>query len=404
VRVSLQTKAKITSRVTGIQKLEKKLAAPLRVLAAPAFKTAHLNPYCSLLYAEMERLGAQVKEFSIYRVFPRRFDILHVHWPEFFISQKNFFKAFLGSILLLWECKWGRWLGARIVWTAHNTYSHNRTHPRSERLFWRAFTRLVDGFICLSEQGFREIRHAHLALQGLPSLVIPHGHYRGEYQRDLDRSEARSRLGLPADAKVLLFFGTIAPYKNVIGLIRVFQELPDSKLRLIVAGTCADPVLKAGIIDAAREDARISLRLDFVPGNEVQVYFQASDLVVLPFVEIFNSGSALLALSFDRPLLAPHLGSIPELQRQVGAGWIRTYGGEVSVRVLRDAMRWSITEKREPEAPLEPMGWEPIAAATLDFFLALRTGAPKGAPQQETEGTKRESANGRQALAPERQR
>ena len=44
----------------------------------------------------------------------------------------------------------------------------------------------------------------------------------------------------------------------------------------------------------------------FVPDGEVQHYLLAADAVVLPFKEILTSGSAMLALSFGRPVVAPH--------------------------------------------------------------------------------------------------
>jgi len=39
----------------------------------------------------------------------------------------------------------------------------------------------------------------------------------------------------------------------------------------------------------------------------------ASDWVILPYQNILNSGSALLGLSFGRPMIVPQKGSLPEL-------------------------------------------------------------------------------------------
>jgi beta-1,4-mannosyltransferase len=40
---------------------------------------------------------------------------------------------------------------------------------------------------------------------------------------------------------------------------------------------------------------------------------RAADLIALPYKEILNSGSAILALSFDRPILVPAAGALAEL-------------------------------------------------------------------------------------------
>ena len=55
------------------------------------------------------------------------------------------------------------------------------------------------------------------------------------------------------------------------------------------------------------------------------MFFSAADLVVLPFSDIMHSGSAILALSFNKPVLVPARGALPELQTRVGAAWVQTY-------------------------------------------------------------------------------
>jgi glycosyltransferase involved in cell wall biosynthesis len=58
---------------------------------------------------------------------------------------------------------------------------------------------------------------------------------------------------------------------------------------------------------------RIEIRDALVPDDELQVYFNACDVVALPFRKVLNSGSLLLAMSFGCPVAAPRLGSIPEV-------------------------------------------------------------------------------------------
>jgi glycosyltransferase involved in cell wall biosynthesis len=60
----------------------------------------------------------------------------------------------------------------------------------------------------------------------------------------------------------------------------------------------------------AGTDIRIHSRL--IAADEMQVYFNASDVVALPFRKILNSGSMLLAMSFGRCVVAPRAGSLPE--------------------------------------------------------------------------------------------
>ena len=82
------------------------------------------------------------------------------------------------------------------------------------------------------------------------------------------------------------------------------------------------------------------LHLRSVPVEDVQAHFAAADLVVLPYRKTLNSAVALLALSFDRPVLVPNAGSMAELQREVGAEWVLIYEGSEGALTgndLRDA-------------------------------------------------------------------
>src|SRR5439155_7733548 len=85
-------------------------------------------------------------------------------------------------------------------------------------------------------------------------------------------------------------------------------------------------------------DPRIRYHLDFVDADAAQVFFRAADLVVQPYREILNSGTALLALSFDRPVLVPRHGAGVDLATEFGLPWVTTYEGELDPDTLRRAL------------------------------------------------------------------
>ena len=97
--------------------------------------------------------------------------------------------------------------------------------------------------------------------------------------------------------------------------------------------------------------------------------------MVFPYSEILNSGSAILALSYDRPIAVPNLGALPELRRMVGDRWVLGYEGEIDGRILADALAWAENTARPPRAPLEPLDWPAIGGKTLDAYRqVLRNG------------------------------
>jgi glycosyltransferase involved in cell wall biosynthesis len=342
----------------------------MRVLIFPSDGPKIDNPYCDLLYRNMERLGVVPLAFTPLRAIAGRYDIFHLHWPEYYLGQR-FLKALVGSAGLLLLVQWLRLRGTRIVWTAHNLRSHKRFYPKAEPWFWQVFTRMLDGFIGLSEASVSEARATFPALRSVPSSVIPHGDYRDSYPMTITGPDARRNLGIAADESVILFFGGISAYKNVPHLAEIFRRAVLQHATLVIAGSAASPEDERCLRAAVAGTQNIQLHIRRIPKEEVQVFFAAADLVVLPFLEIMNSGSAILALTFDRPVLVPARGSLPELQKRVGADWVRTYSGDLDVRELVTGLAWSRTTRRDSSPNLKDFNWGRIARETLSVYTQL---------------------------------
>lgn len=341
----------------------------MRILIFPRDIRRSDNPYGELLYRDMPRFGIEADRFSLWRAFWGRYDIFHLHWPEYYLNR-CLLKALIGSLLVLFSAAWLRWRGTRILWTVHNPHSHALSHPAVEAWFWRIFTRLLDGFVSLSDSCTQWVStDARCLLQG-ESAVIPHGHYRQAYPAPIARERARHALGLTPQQTVLLFFGGVSPYKNVPHLIRTFRGAALLDTILLIAGR-ADSRHGRQVEMAAHGDQRIKLDLRRIPREEVQLLFSAADLVVLPFSDIMHSGSAILALSFNKPVLVPAQGSLPELQARVGTEWVRTYPGELTPKILAEAAGWAKSSNREPRPDLSPFDWPHIVQATVELYARL---------------------------------
>ena len=112
------------------------------------------------------------------------------------------------------------------------------------------------------------------------------------------------------------------------------------------------------------------MRFKHIGDDDLQKYFRASDLAVFPYKDILNSGSAMMALSFDVPVLVPGIGSMPELREQVGRDWVMTYQGDLSPSVLEVAKAWVLGTKRSERAH-DPFAWPGIATKTIEFYKEL---------------------------------
>jgi glycosyltransferase involved in cell wall biosynthesis len=169
---------------------------------------------------------------------------------------------------------------------------------------------------------------------------------------------------------VIAFFGLIREYKSVPHLVRTARALAGDVV-LLVAGAPQPDALAGEVRSAAAGDPRIRLSLGHVPDDEVQHYFRAADLAALPFRDITNSGSALLALGFDCPVLVPDRGAMGELQALAGAEWVRTYEGELTPALLADALGWARARRASASPTLAALDWSRIAEETHAFYRAL---------------------------------
>jgi beta-1,4-mannosyltransferase len=342
----------------------------MRVLAKPASEAGGADPYPRLLYTPMRSHGVTVDEFTAWRAIRGRYDIFHLHWPEYYIAHRNPFKAYVGSIMLLSLIFWCRFRGAKVIWTVHNLGSHNKPRPYSEEVFWKLFTRILDGYISLNRAGLELIRKRFPAMDGLPHVVIP-SIYRGAFRNTTHRLEARRLLRLPSKRPVLLFFGSLARYKGIPQLIEAFRNRRDPEAILYIVGAVVDREIGLMLSEASMEDLHIRLHLSRVTSDELELYIKASDLVVLPYSDVFNSGCALVSLALDRPVLVPEMGAMHELQEVCGPEWVRAYDGTLKGTHLEQAMNWALHGERPDYTPLDKLDWNNLAVDTLSFYHAV---------------------------------
>jgi glycosyltransferase involved in cell wall biosynthesis len=338
---------------------------PLRILAYPK---GGAHGTAGRLSAGLEARGAQVEDFTFLRALVRRFDVVHLHWPETHLRSSSWWRALGKHARLLALVLWLRARRTKVVWTLHNLEPHERDHRLSRFLFARWFPRACTHVIALTPTGLQLARARYPALRDKAAAVVPRGHYRDVYRAPPAAAEARARLGLAGDPFTMLFFGTIRPYKNVPALITAFRALPSADAQLVVAGQPMMGEQPARLVELAGADPRIRLCLRWIPDDEVPAFFGAADLVVLPFADVLNSASVLLALSLDRPVLAPRIGALPDIQRVVGSEWLLLYEGPLTAAHLARARAQVGRRDGPPAVDLSAFEWDAIVQRTLAFF------------------------------------
>lgn len=229
------------------------------------------------------------------------FNIFHIHFEYSF--PFTFFMKFLIKFLKMLDYK--------IVWTAHDIYSEYiykklRSKEKSRWLYENVdykFVHYKSNLTRVKECFDVEINNVE---------VIFHPSF--DYPNTISREEARKSLGIPSSKKVLLSFGMIKRYKGQIELIKAFEKLDKSYFCLIVGSGKNDIETTEYIKNKAKQYKDRLLFIDkYIPEDEIQIYFNASDVVVLPYTEITQSGIVPLAQSFSKPVIATDVGALSEM-------------------------------------------------------------------------------------------
>ncbi len=203
----------------------------------------------------------------------------------------------------------------RIVFICDNAIPHER------RIVDMPFTRYafdaVDGFIVMSEAVHDDLRSLLPRARHDSIRFVPHPVYEQFGALPCTREEARARLGIPADHRVLLAFGYIRAYKGLHVLIDAMPAVRAQKpTTCLIVGEFYEPrepydehVRRLGVSDAVR------FMDHYVPDGEVGVYFAAADVVVLPYTSATQSGVVQVAYGFGRPVITTAVGGLPEVVR-----------------------------------------------------------------------------------------
>jgi D-inositol-3-phosphate glycosyltransferase len=260
--------------------------------------------------------GLPAKVFRVLKYYAKLICYAATARPRVFhILWNNKFETFDRTLLMLYY----KILGKKIVLTVHNVNAGRRDLNDTfvNRLTLRIQYHLADWIFVHTEMMKRELIE-EFGVRARCVSVIPFGINNSVPNTSLTRADARERLGLGCAEKVMLFFGNIAPYKGLEYLVTAFKQLTfqDEAYRLIIAGRTTDhPAYWESIRETIRSEVdkgQILLKADFIPDDEVEVYFKAADVLVLPYRNIYQSGVLFLAYSFGLPVIASDVGSLRE--------------------------------------------------------------------------------------------
>ncbi len=301
--------------------------------------------------------------------------IFHILWP-------NKFVYFDRTLLNLYY----RCLGKTLVFTAHNINTEARDQRDSvlNRFSLRIQYSLMDHIFVHTAEMQKQLAVAYgVGAEKITSLTFPINNVTP--RTDVTRDDARLKLGIPAAEKTILFFGNIAPYKGLEDLIRALPHLRPrlGGFRVLVVGGVKKG--EENYLNSVRQliyelnvSDLVDQRVRVIPEEQVELYFKAADLLVLPYKRIFQSGVLFLSYSFGLPVVTTDAGSLRDdvIEGETGfvckkddpaslADQVDRYFKSDLFGQLESRRRWIISHANKAHS------WERLATKTREIYEGL---------------------------------
>ena len=257
------------------------------------------NTFVATLAGALRGAGAEV-DCGIDRFWnaePGAYDIIHLQWPEALIgwNSANATGEFLSRLRLRLAAL--KEAGTKIVYTRHNRKPHKLSGENIDTLTEIVETE-ADAIVHMGETSKRECLGAHPD-STVRHVVIPH-HLKDEIDFSISREEARAKLGISVDEKVMLSFGAFRHEEEIALVKETVNGLDVPNFRLL-SPLCPGDTYKGPVSD-----------------DELPAYFAAADIVFLQRVKVLNSGVLPLAYDAARVCVGPRDGNAGEILSNTG--------------------------------------------------------------------------------------
>lgn len=210
----------------------------------------------------------------------------------------------------------------KILFVCHNVFPHER-FPLD-----RFLTKMV------LKQGNYYIVQSKTDAEDLQTIIrnpvfeqTVHPTYNAFKFQNMTKKNAREKLCLKQEENVLLFFGFIREYKGLKYLIQAMPEITKKleNVRLLVVGDYTGEEQKKEykeLIYQCGVEKAVDIYDGYIPDKEVEKFFTACDLVVLPYISATQSGIVQIAFGFDKPVVVTNVGGLPDVVENGKTGYV----------------------------------------------------------------------------------
>lgn len=256
--------------------------------------------------------------------------------PDFILFRYwlPFFGASLGTIARLVKSK------TTVLALTDNIIPHEKRF--GDNILTNYFVKSNHGFITMSKTVLNDISKFSKTEN---KAYSPHPMYE-TYGKPVSKQEARKKLNLNQDDKIILFFGLIRHYKGLDFLIEAMahEEIKKQNIKLLIAGEFyEDKQPYLDLIEKHNLHSQIILHDKFIANEDVRYYFCASNLVAQTYRNATNSGVTMVGYYYEKPMLVSNVGGLAEIVPNEKCGYVV----ETSVSKISEKILDYFTQNRE---------------------------------------------------------
>ena len=256
----------------------------------------------------------------------------------------------------------------KVISILDNIYCHDKGF--FDLPLTRFFLSQNHGFIVMNEF----VKNELLTLKPNAKVLVKIHPVYNHFSKISDSENAKKLLKVDSTKKTILFFGLIRDYKGLDLLLNAFGIL-GNEYQLIIAGEPYSNFSKfQHIIDQLPNKRNIHLFNHFIPDEQVPNFFSASDVIVLPYKNITQSGIANLAINYDLPMITTNVGGLNETNRHNKTGLVIE---EISSEAIASAIKFYFDNNlrssfsQEIKKTKKELTWDNFADGITQFYETL---------------------------------
>ena len=208
----------------------------------------------------------------------------------------------------------------KVLFICHNVFPHER-FPLDR---WLTKKTLSCGqyFVVHSAHDEKDLKSILKSAKVSRTVLPSHNMFK---VRNITYQQGRAELGILEKERVLLFFGFVREYKGLKYLLKAMPEIVQkiNNVKLLVVGDFGED--KNEYFELIKElhiGSNINIFEGYIPDAEVEKFFSAADIVVLPYESATQSGIVPIAYAFEKPVIVTNVGGLPDVVIHGKTGYV----------------------------------------------------------------------------------